>query len=74
MKVRKGICNDIFWAGNVKNFKIEGRENLNPMNLTIVEKVSGFRKKCFEWRIVRNNSKVVSEKDVLEVFAGNYNS
>ena len=38
----------------------------------IVEKVGGFGKKCFEQRVVRDNSEVVSEKDVLKVFAGIY--
>ena len=56
----------------MKDFKVEGREDLYPMNLTIVEKFGGFGKKCFERRVVCDNSEVVSEKDVLKVFAGIY--
>ena len=56
----------------MKNFKVEGRENLYPTNLMIVEKVDGFGEKSFERRIVCNNSEVVFKKDVLKVFADVY--
>jgi len=32
----------------MKDFKVEGRENLYPTSLTVVEKFGGFGKKCFE--------------------------
>jgi len=59
-------------ARNVKDLKVEGRENLNPTNLTIVEELGRFREEGFERSVVCDNKEVYSEEDVLEVFAGVY--
>ena len=56
----------------MKNFEVEGRENLYPTNLMIVEKVDRLEEKYFKRRVVCDNSKVISEKNVLKVFADVY--